>query len=277
MQGDALDVQSWLDLMQGVGSSVGPGPCDVLITDPPYCRLVRRRKHGDERDASPRARRRKLPDDPTTLRFESLAQYSAFTAAWLSLALQHGLKPGAPLVIWSNPLGRAAIIHALQPWAYVLEAEFLWAKRPLRPKRAPSAASAGSATVVASDEGGPPVAETLLRLHESALIFRHVSRPGLAAADDWSAPRSAITATPQHAHPCHKPLAAVAPLVHYHSRPGEAVLDCFAGSGAVLRACARLGRRGVGMEVLAAWAERGARLDDKGEEGEEGEEEKEED
>ena len=331
IEGNALDPKDWAKL-QG---TLNKYKCDLLLTDPPYCRLVRRRRGGDEREPSTSARRRKLASDETTLRFESMLHYATFTASWVALALEHGLRPGADCIIWTNPLGREVIIKAMLAHGYLPRAEYLWAKSPLTPTptlgkattptaqrghsqgAAVAAAAAATTTTAAAAAGSVHAAvsgetypnpnnpdpnsmhaavsgETLLRLHESALIFRHASRlrlaapaghpgstagtltlgthqvplpgPGVAvaataAADandetDWSAPRCAITPTPQHDHPCYKPLPVVAPLIYYYSRPGERVLDCFAGSGAIVRACERLGRVGVGMEVLPTWVER---------------------
>ncbi len=49
-------------------------------------------------------------------------------------------------------------------------------------------------------------------------------------------------------HPCEKPLALMQHIIRTSSRPGDVVLDCFAGSGVTLRAAQNLGRRAVGIE-----------------------------
>jgi adenine-specific DNA-methyltransferase len=49
-------------------------------------------------------------------------------------------------------------------------------------------------------------------------------------------------------HPTQKPLEALRPLIGCFSRPGELVLDPFAGSASVLIAARQLGRRSVGIE-----------------------------
>lgn len=50
-------------------------------------------------------------------------------------------------------------------------------------------------------------------------------------------------------HPTEKPVALMAELVALFTRPGELVLDPFMGSGTTGVACARLGRRFVGIEL----------------------------
>ena len=50
-------------------------------------------------------------------------------------------------------------------------------------------------------------------------------------------------------HPCPKPINVMRWLVNRVSFPGETVLDPFMGSGTTLVACAKLGRKGIGIEV----------------------------
>jgi site-specific DNA-methyltransferase (adenine-specific) len=49
-------------------------------------------------------------------------------------------------------------------------------------------------------------------------------------------------------HPCPKPLGWGVELVSRLTKPGDATLDPFMGSGTTLVACAKLGRRGIGIE-----------------------------
>ncbi len=53
------------------------------------------------------------------------------------------------------------------------------------------------------------------------------------------------------AHPTAKPLALMLALVEHFSRPGDLVLDPFAGSGTTGVACRMLGRRFLGWELAA--------------------------
>jgi site-specific DNA-methyltransferase (adenine-specific) len=56
-------------------------------------------------------------------------------------------------------------------------------------------------------------------------------------------------------HPTQKPLEALLPLIASFSRPGELVLDPFAGSASTLIAARQLGRRSVGIEKDRAYYE----------------------
>ena len=106
IQGSALLQESYIKL---IGENSGQKGT-ILITDPPYCRLIRRRKFGDERESSSSSRIRKLKDDESTIRFENMAHYSQFTNEWIAMALQLGLESYSDLIIWTNFLGRTSII-----------------------------------------------------------------------------------------------------------------------------------------------------------------------
>lgn len=51
-------------------------------------------------------------------------------------------------------------------------------------------------------------------------------------------------------HPTEKPLSILEPLIEAFTKPGDIVLDPFAGSGSTCVAAARLGRRFIGVELL---------------------------
>lgn len=50
-------------------------------------------------------------------------------------------------------------------------------------------------------------------------------------------------------HPTEKPLGLIGQIIDVSTRPGDLVLDPFAGSGTTLRAAKNLGRRAVGIEL----------------------------
>ena len=99
---------------------------DVLITDPPYCLLTRRRKYWDIRDSSRRTR--KLDDQEVVPKFESVKEYREFTNQWLSTAMS-ALKPSAFLIVWTNFLGKEPIIKTAESLGYTkVDKEYLWCK-----------------------------------------------------------------------------------------------------------------------------------------------------
>lgn len=219
----------------GYVRALGGAKADLLLTDPPYCLLTRRRKGGDLRDP----RGRKIDREPV-VRFETVRDYRAFTEAWLSVAVTH-VQPGSPLVIWTNFLGKEPIRTVAGKLGYGhLWGEYIWAKR--------------TREVNANEQ--------VLRVYEIALVLGSTEPP----ADDPAKPPlpwSAVTgyddegegATWGH-HPHHKPFASVAPLIRAWSRPRALILDPFAGSGSIPVAALRLGRRAACMEKVPEWAER---------------------
>ncbi len=227
VQGDARAAPTYERALRGEKAA-------LLLTDPPYCLLVRRRKNGDLRD---RRQGVKIDRDPI-VRFEDVRAYRKFTEEWLPKAVA-ALQPGAPLVIWTNFLGKEPILTAARELGYgALAGEFLWAK--------------GEARLTGS--------EHLLRVYEVALVLLRAPLPPLAPGD---LPRTASVvagyddegeAERWGAHPNHKPFPVLEPLLRAYSRPGELVLDPFAGSGSIPAAALRLSRRAACSELDPAFA-----------------------
>jgi site-specific DNA-methyltransferase (adenine-specific) len=227
--GDARDEGTYRRLLAG-------SHAQLLLTDPPYCLLTRRRKGGDLRDKRAGV---KIDRDPV-VRFEDVRAYRKFTEEWLRKA---AAVVDGPLVIWTNFIGKEPIRLVARELGYLDAGEFTWAKK--------TSESAGN--------------EQLLRVYETALVFQKSPLPPLApdekqrvwcvAAgydDDGEAARWG-------AHPNHKPFSVLDALVRQWSRPGDLVLDPFAGSGSIPAASLRLQRRAACSEIEPAWAERVAR------------------
>jgi site-specific DNA-methyltransferase (adenine-specific) len=229
IQGDSTKPDAWTRLL---GERLG----DVLLTDPPYCLLVRRRRGGDERDP----KGRKNDTGPVVRRFEDVREYREFTNAWLGQAVRH-LKPKAPLIIWTNLLGREPITTVARSLGYAHEiGEFVWGKRTRE-----------------SNSG-----EELLRVVETALVFS-TSRPSAPSLEAPATPWAAVAGYDDDGeaerwgnHPNHKPLGVLEPLVRTWSKPGELIVDPFAGSGSIPAAAVRLGRDAAAIERDGTWATR---------------------
>jgi len=235
IQGDSTHPATWTRLL---GARQG----DVLITDPPYCLLVRRRKGGDEREA----KGRKNDTGPVVRRFEDVREYREFTRAWLGEAVRH-LAPGAPLIVWTNLLGREPITTAARALGYAHQfGEFVWGKRTRQ-----------------SNSG-----EELLRVVETALVFSPMA-PAPPSLDAPAVPWAAVAGYDDDGeaerwgnHPNHKPFGVLEPLVRTWSRPGQLIVDPFAGSGSIPAAATRLGRDTACVELDPEWAARvSARLE----------------
>lgn len=220
---------------------------DVLVTDPPYCLLERRRVGGDLRD--PKSRKRKLDDQPTVPRFENVNSYKVFTSEWLSLTTELAIKKDATLIVWTNALGKAPIISTASSFGYALVGEYLWAKRTTDIKE------------------NSTKNEVLLRIYESALIFQpsataQITINRVYLPNEQKPVWSVITgyhddsqSPGPHLHPCHKPFAALEPLLRQWTKPGDLIFDPFAGSGGILDAALTIGqRRVIGIEKQPTWA-----------------------
>jgi site-specific DNA-methyltransferase (adenine-specific) len=72
-----------------------------------------------------------------------------------------------------------------------------------------------------------------------ARVYRHL----------WNGMIKASERTQRRLHPTQKPVALMARLIAQHTRPGDLVLDPYAGSGPVVRAARDLGRRCIAVEI----------------------------
>jgi len=54
-------------------------------------------------------------------------------------------------------------------------------------------------------------------------------------------------------HPCEKPAGLLTHMIETTTRPGDTIIDCFSGSGAVLDVARQLGRKAVGIEMDEHW------------------------
>jgi len=212
---------------------LGVERASLLLTDPPYCLLTRRRKGGDLRDKRAGV---KIDRDPV-VRFEDVRAYRKFTEGWLPKA---AARCDGALVIWTNFLGKQPIRTVALALGYAEVGEFVWAKK------------------TTEHEGN----EQLLRVYETALVFSKAPLPPLSPADPqrvWcvAAGYDDEGEAQRHgAHPNHKPFGVLEALIRQWSPPGACVLDPFAGSGSIPAAALRLGRRAACSEIEKEWADR---------------------
>jgi site-specific DNA-methyltransferase (adenine-specific) len=214
-------------------AALGGARAHLLLTDPPYCLLTRRRKGGELRDKRAGV---KIDRDPI-VRFEDVRAYRKFTEEWLPKA---AARCDGPLIVWTNFLGKEPIRTVARGLGYVGAGEFVWAKK------------------TSEHEGN----EQLLRVYETALVFVKAPLPQPQPGDRaraWCVAAGyddAGEAQRWGAHPNHKPFPVLEPLLRDWSRPGDLVLDPFAGSGSIPAAALRLGRRAACSEIEPEWAGR---------------------
>lgn len=210
------------DVLPGVAA-------DVVITDPPYAVS----KRGDMLGfMSPNAAKKE-----THSRGYADHDPVAYTAL-MSETFTHitpALPEGAPVMFWcGNPtLHQAATaaenagLKIVDLIAYTYPPSVAKAQSTLRPSM--------EVAVLARTPGAP-------------VKFNH----------DWKATnvrgdgRKTSTRT---GHPTEKPLPWLYDAVELLTKPGQTILDPFAGSGTTLRAAKNLGRRAIGVEIEERYCE----------------------
>jgi DNA modification methylase len=115
--------------------------------------------------------------------------------------------------------------------------------------RVPSARQTTYADRRANPAGKLPDDTWVLRPQEDARCFP-------VDSDTWYAARVCGTFKERTPHPCQMPEAVLERIIRVSSNSGDLVLDPFAGSGTTLAVAKRLGRRYLGIELSAEYAER---------------------
>ena len=72
------------------------------------------------------------------------------------------------------------------------------------------------------------------------------------STDIWNFP---VVAAYPGKHPCEKPQSMLGHMIETSSKPGDLILDPFAGSGSTLVAAKAVGRKAVGIELDERWCE----------------------
>jgi modification methylase len=193
-------------------------------------------------------------------KFSSFADYDAFTRAWL-LACRRAMKPDATLWVigsYHNIFRVGAILQELGFW--ILN-DVVWLKaNPMPNFRGRRFTNAHETMIWASRS---PQAKSYT-FHYEAL---KAGNEDLQVRSDWFMPlctggERLKDAQGRKLHPTQKPEALLQRVMLASSNPGDVVLDPFFGSGTTGAVARRLGRRFVGIERDAHYADAArARID----------------
>jgi DNA modification methylase len=115
--------------------------------------------------------------------------------------------------------------------------------------RVPSARQTTYADRRANPLGKLPDDTWVLRPQEDERFFQ-------PDTDTWYVSRVCGTFKERTGHPCQMPEALLERIIRVASNPGDLVLDPFAGSGTTLVAAKKLGRRYLGIELSAEYADK---------------------
>jgi len=178
-------------------------------------------------------------------RFDDLAAYDRFTRDWLQ-ACRRVLKPDGALWVIGSYHNIFRVGAALQDEGFWLLNDVIWRKtNPMPNFRGRRFTNAHETLIWAAH--GPRSRYTFN--YDSMKAFND----DLQMRSDWllpicSGPERLKDDTGRKAHPTQKPEALLHRVLLATSRPGDVVLDPFAGTGTTCAAARRLGRRFIGIE-----------------------------
>lgn len=179
----------------------------------------------------------------------SRPDYLAFSQAWLAEACRV-VKPNGNLFIFGSYRCVYDLGHLLQNLDRKILNSIIW----LKPNAQPSVTcrSLTESTEQLIWAANAPAAKA------TGWVFNYPSAKrengGKQLRNYWSIPVAPARERRLGKHPAQKPLALIERIVRVATRPGEVILDPFAGTGTTGVAAARLGRRYVLIERHPAYA-----------------------
>jgi site-specific DNA-methyltransferase (adenine-specific) len=186
--------------------------CDAIITDPPYSEQTHAGQRTGSRPLGGGGRKTTITYDGLTDNdIDTTAWFVESTgAAWVCIFSDHQAQPR-----WEKAIGNEGL--------YVF-APVLWVRSDPTPRLS----------------GDGPT---------SSVEYVTVCRPRRRVADSGSRPGHYIGPCDHVGHAGAKPLWLIRRLLMDYSRPGDLVVDPFAGGATTLLACAIEGRRCIGAEL----------------------------
>jgi site-specific DNA-methyltransferase (adenine-specific) len=90
---------------------------------------------------------------------------------------------------------------------------------------------------------------------DAELIWTNLGGPVRILRHQWIGLMKGTERGEARVHPTQKPVALIRWLIEMFSRPGDLILDPYAGSGTTLRAALDTGRRAIGIEIEERYCE----------------------
>ena len=230
-----------------------PGQVDVVFADPPYNLQLEGELH------RPNNSKVDAVDDDWD-RFDSFESYDDFTRAWLAAA-RRALKPSGTLWVigsYHNIYRVGAILQDLGFW--VLN-DVVWRKTNPMPNFRGKRFTNAHETLLWCAPGRDAKGYTFNYEAMKAL------NDDVQMRSDWLIPicsgAERLKQDGEKAHPTQKPEALLHRILLASTNRGDVVLDPFFGSGTTGAVARRFGRRFIGIEREAGYAEIArARIDD---------------
>lgn len=228
------------DVLEVLSEQIAPGSADLIIADPPY-NLGKR--YGDLRE--------RWPDDAT---------YAAWCCDWLALCVER-LAPHGSMYLMASTQGMPALdlflrtrLHVLSRIVWCYDSSGVQAKRRFGSLYEPILLCVKDPRRYTFDADAVRV-EAPTGARRRLIDYRKpVPAPYSASkvpGNVWCFPRVRYRMAEYRDHPTQKPEALLERMIRASSRPGDTVLDLFAGTFTASVVARRLGRRPVGVELLA--------------------------
>src|SRR5215212_11420454 len=229
------------------------GSVDLVFADPPYNLQLQ----GDLK--RPDDSRVDAVDDHWD-KFSSFAAYDDFTRAWL-LACRRVLKPNGTLFVIGSYHNIFRVGTILQDLGFWILNDVVWRKsNPMPNFRGRRFTNAHETMIWAAREAG---AKSYTFNYEAL----KAGNEDIQVRSDWTLPlctgeERLKGGDGKKLHPTQKPEALLARVILSSSRPDDLVLDPFCGTGTTGAVARRFGRRFVGVEREAEYAQAAqARID----------------
>lgn len=236
---------------------------DLLLTDPPYGVGLGTDEQGDPvRPSEARQRRRRT--DGQVIDNDSLGadEFQDFIVAAMGAA-DAALRPGAAFYVWFATRRTRQIFNALAEAGYEVRQELYWIKQVFTLGRQDYQWQTEPCVYGWKDGAAHWFAPTRSERNvldgsvDTSRMTKEQLRnvlDGILAMFETDAIRE-DRPTRSVDHPTMKPVPLFARLIRNSSRPGDVVLDPFAGSGTTVVACERMGRRARVLELDPHYAD----------------------